>query len=44
MLTDLIVKFALWLYTKKHLKQEYLKDRIKGYKIVPDFKNSNELI
>lgn len=42
MFTNLIVKFALWLYTKKHLKEEYITGRVKGYKIVPDFKNSGE--
>lgn len=35
MLIDLIVKFALWLYTKKHLKREQEIDHTAvGFKIV----------
>lgn len=35
MFTNLVVKFALWLYTRKHLKEEQEIDRTAvGFKIV----------
>lgn len=38
MFTNLVVKFALWLYTRKHLKTE---SYIIGYKIVPEYNSKS---
>lgn len=35
-ITEIFMKFALWMYKKAHLKKETDKFVI-GYKIVPDF-------
>lgn len=43
MLINMLMKFSLWLYTKKKLKMETNK-RIVGYKIVPKYKTQNDLI
>ena len=39
MITDLIFKFALWLYTKKHSKNEG--QYFIGYRIIPDYESED---
>lgn len=43
MFIDMLMKFSLWLYTKKKLKKETNK-KIVGYKLVPKYKTSTGLI